>query len=179
MSEKNLSIPIILGTGRLGRQSEKVAKFVLAKILKSGFNSEIIDARDFRTPATDRTGQSVQAKKLARKIIESDGLVIVLPEYNYGYPGELKMMLDLLYEEYAGKPVAFCGVSAGGLGGVRAVEQLKLVALGLKMTPISEAVYFSNVLSLFDQRGNIQDTNYIEKVEIMLKELIRHIQEKI
>ena len=74
---------------------------------------------------------------------------------------------------------AFCGVSAGGLGGARAVEQLKLVALGLKMTPISEAVYFSNVLSLFDQRGNIQDTNYIEKVEIMLKELIRHIQEKI
>ncbi len=61
------------------------------------------------------------------------------------------MMLDLLYEEYAeyaGKPVAFCGVSARGFGGARTVEQLKLVALVLKMLPVTETV-FSLIFCLY------------------------------
>lgn len=86
------------------------------------------------------------------------------------------MMLDLLYEEYAGKPVAFCGVSVGGFGGARVVEQLKLVALSLKMLPIPETVYFSNVLSLFDKNGKIQDSSYAETVKTMLEGLISQIK---
>ena len=78
--------------------------------------SEIIDVRDYLTEATDNTGDSPQAKELAGKITKADGLIIVSPEYNHGYPGELKMMLDMIYEEYTSKPVGFCGVSAGGSG---------------------------------------------------------------
>ena len=49
-------------------------------------------------------------------IIRADGLVIVTPEYNHGYPGALKSVLDLLLKEYVHKAVAFVGVSAGRLG---------------------------------------------------------------
>ncbi len=169
-------IPVILGTARKGRQSEKVADFILHKVLESGLTSEIIDVRDYRIEATDNTGESSVAKKLSEKIIKADGLIIVSPEYNHGYPGELKMMLDLLYKEYHGKPVGICGVSMGGLGGARMVEQLRLVVIEFHMTPIREALYFSSVSDLFDDKGEIKDESYHKRSKTFLDQLIKYVK---
>jgi len=164
-------IPIILGTAREGRQSEKVAKFILKETAKADLETEIIDVRDFRIKATDNTEKIPQAKKLAEKIIKADGFIIVSPEYNHGYPGELKMMLDMLYKQYAKKPVGICGVSAGGLGGARMIQQLRLTCIGLNMVPIGQAIYFSVVQDLFDENG-IKDHSYYNRVKNFLDELI-------
>jgi NAD(P)H-dependent FMN reductase len=169
--QNGLYVPIILGTARIGRESEKVAEFVLMEATKTGLKTEIVDVRDFRIKATDNTLKLPQAKKLSKLITKADGLIIVTPEYNHGYPGELKMMLDMLYEEYAQKPVGFCGVSAGALGGVRAVEQLRLVCIEFRMVPIREAVYFRLVQELFDQKGVIKDDSYRDRVRKFLDEL--------
>jgi NAD(P)H-dependent FMN reductase len=169
-------IPIILGTAREGRQSEKAANYVLAEARKFGFETEIIDVRDYRIKATDNTGQLPEAKKLSEKIKKADGLIIVTPEYNHGYPGELKMMLDLCYKEYFGKPVGFCGVSIGALGGARCVEQLRQVAVELHMMPIREAVYFSNIRNLFDEKEQIKDTNYSERLKTFFEELTKYAE---
>ncbi len=165
-------IPIILGTARKGRQSEKVAEFMLRQILDIGLEGELIDVRDYRIEATDNSRKSSLALKLAKKIERSNAIIIVSPEYNHGYPGELKMMLDMLYKEYWGKTVGICGVSSGGLGGARAVEQLRLVSIELRMTPIREAIYFSSVEELFDKKGNIKDASYLQRSKVFLKELI-------
>ena len=151
----NFYIPIILGTAREGRQSEKVANFVLQEVLKAGVESEIIDVRDFRIEATDNMGKLPQAIKFAEKVSRANGLIIVSPEYNHGYPGELKMMLDMLYGQYTHKPIGFCGVSVGPLGGARAVEQLRLVSIEFHMIPVREAVYFAGVMNLFETNGDI------------------------
>ena len=82
------------------------------------------------------------------------------------------MMLDMLFEQYAKKPVAICGVSAGMLGGVRMVEQLRLVMIEFHMVPIHNAVYFSSVKSLFDDNGVIKDQSYGLKVQKLLDELV-------
>jgi len=170
--KKELYIPIILGTAREGRHSEKVAKFMLQETIKADLKTEIIDVRDFRIESTDNTGEITQAKKLAEKIIKADGLIIVAPEYNHGYPGELKMMLDMLYKQYAKKPVGICGVSAGGLGGARMVQQLRQICIAFNMIPIREAIYFSNVYDLFDEKGVIKDQSYYKRVKKFLDELI-------
>lgn len=167
----NLYIPIILGTAREGRQSEKVANFILEEADKTGLKSEIIDARDYRIEATDNTQQSSIAQKLSEKIARADGLIIVSPEYNHGYPGELKMMLDLLYQQYHKKPLGICGVSAGGLGGSRMVEQLRLVAIELHMVPIREALYFSAAQNLFDENGKIKEESYYKRASAFFEEL--------
>jgi len=167
-------IPIILGTAREGRQSEKVANFMLKEIMNSGIESEILDVRDYRVSATDASGQSEQAKKFAEKINKTDALIIVSPEYNHGYPGELKMMLDLLYKEYAHKPVGFCGVSAGGLGGARVVEQLRQIVVEFHMISIREALYFPTVQNIFEENGNIKDESYHGRVKTFLDELISY-----
>ncbi len=165
-------IPIILGTAREGRQSEKAANFMLSEVQKKDIDSEIIDVRDFRIEKTDNTGEIPEAKKLAEKIKKSSALIIVAPEYNHGYPGELKMMLDMLYKEYFNKPVGICGVSAGGLGGSRAVEQLRQVMIEFHMCPIREAVYFSDISNLFDEEEKIKDDSYTKRVKTFLEELV-------
>lgn len=58
------------------------------------------------------------------------------------------------------------------LGGARAVEQLRLVSIEFHMVPIREAIYFSNVYNLFNEKGEIKDKSYYEKVKIFLDELI-------
>jgi NAD(P)H-dependent FMN reductase len=142
------------------------------EVNKAGYESEVIDVRDYRIVATDKTEVSPQAKKLSQKINKADGLIIVTPEYNHGYPGELKMMLDMLYDEYAKKPVGFCGVSAGGLGGARVVEQLRQVVAELHMVGIREALYFPAVQDIFDVSGDIKDKNlYQKRIAAFLEEL--------
>lgn len=164
-------VPIILGTAREGRQSEKAANFILQQAHQAEFDTEILDVRDYRLPSTYNFKKSPQAKKLMPKIKKSSGLIIVSPEYNHSYPGELKMMLDLLYKEYFGKPVGICGVSSGPNGGVRMVQQLRLVCIALGMKPISSAVYFRNVNELFDDSGQILDQNYLPQVQKFLEDL--------
>ena len=167
---KRLFIPIILGTAREGRRSENVARFVLSEAKKYGFKTELVDVKDYTTPAT-QTMKKFLKDKLSSMIKRSDGLIIVSPEYNHGYPGELKIFLDNFYEEYFYKPLGICGVSIGTLGGARMAEQLRLVAIELHLIPLREAVYFSSVKSLFNEKGVIQDNSYKERLQTMFKEL--------
>lgn len=169
-------VPVIMGTAREGRYTEKAARFMLEEVNKEGVESELIDVRDYLIQATDNSGNTPEAKKLAGLIEKADAIIIVSPEYNHGYPGELKMMLDLLYPQYAKKPVGFCGVSMGGLGGARCVEQLRLVAAELHMVSIRESIYFSGVRQLFDEQGHIKDQSYYARAGTFLNELIWYAQ---
>ena len=172
-----LFIPVILGTARKGRMSEHAAKFVFEMVKKrAGVETQLIDVRDFGIPATDNSETTAEAKNFGELAARADGLVVVSPEYNHGYPGELKLALDQVYKQYAKKPVAICGVSAGGLGGARVVEQLRQVVIELGMLPIRGAVYFSKIGELFDEKGKMKDPSYDGKVNKLLDELEWHAQ---
>ena len=168
-----LYIPVILGTAREGRRSEQAAKFVLNEMQKNQeISTELLDVRDYPAAATKRKGDGRTIGAVDEKIARADGYVIVSPEYNHGYPGELKIFLDTYSREYEKKPVGICGVSNGAYGGVRMVEQLRLVAIDFKMIPIREAVYFANVETLFNNDGSIKDAAYSARVQKLLDELI-------
>jgi NAD(P)H-dependent FMN reductase len=170
-------IPVILGTAREGRKSENVAKYVVEEVKAAGIDTELLDVRDYRLPATNKNVDTPQAKKLSAIISKADGLIVVTPEYNHGYPGELKMMIDMLRDEYAKKPVGLCGVSAGPLGGARVVDLIKPVFVELHMTNIREALYFPLVDSLFDDKGVLKDKKaYAPRVKAFLEELVWYAQ---
>lgn len=168
-------VPVILGTARKGRESARVAAFILAEAKRNGLESEILDVRDFPMTATDNTPGSDAVMALAAKIQKADALVIVTPEYNHGYPGELKLMLDSLYDEYRDKPLGLCGVSSGPIGGARAIEQLRLVAVELRMRNIGEAMYFPGVKSLFEEDGAIREPeDWERRAGRFFKDLVSH-----
>ncbi|GMU25949.1 NAD(P)H-dependent oxidoreductase [Candidatus Uhrbacteria bacterium UHB] len=165
---ERLNIPVLLGTAREGRASEGPAKYIHRLLLEKDVESALIDPRDYHEK---KTFEKERVQPWADIMKRADGLVIVTPEYNHGYPGPLKEMLDALYEEFARKPVAVCGVSAGMLGGARVVEQVKLVAIELHMCPIRESVYFSDVRNLFNEKGDITDPGFDARCAQMFEEL--------
>ncbi|MFH0952553.1 MAG: NAD(P)H-dependent oxidoreductase [Patescibacteria group bacterium] len=169
-------IPILLATGRANRQSEKVAKYVLVQALIHGFDSELVDVRNFATPVTiEPEREDPLGLKWSAIVRRMNGLIIVAPEYNSGYPGELKVLLDKSYEEYRLKPVAICGVSSGDFGGARMVEHLRPVLVRLGMLPLQTSVYFSNVKELFNEQGEIQDKTFARKMEKLFAELLKYL----
>lgn len=166
-----LNIPIILATARKGRQSEKVAKYVYKKAREFGFKSKIVDVRKFRVLATDNTMTGKTAKEFEKIVLAADGFIIVSPEYNHGYPGELKMMLDLLWPQFNKKPVGFCGVSAGMWGGARGIQQLILMTAAFQMVYIGKDLHFPQVETLFNKNGEIKNKKYNQFTQDFLTEM--------
>ena len=63
--------------------------------------------------------------EFAAKIKSADGIIIVIPEYNGGYPASLKNAIDLLYEEWKHKPIGIVTVSSGPFAGSQALVSLQ------------------------------------------------------
>jgi NAD(P)H-dependent FMN reductase len=170
--ERPLYIPVILGTVRKGRASENVARFILGEVAKrAGVESELIDIRELNL-ATDDEGESIKDARFSEKMNRADALVIVVPEYNHGYPGLLKHALDTNLKEYIHKAVGLCGVSAGGFGGTRVVQSLLPVLRELGLVTIFWDMNFSAAHKLFGETGEILDQSYVKRADQFLKELI-------
>ena len=171
--EQELFLPIILATNRQGRQSENVAKLLLESVKgRKGIETKLFDVRDFKFPQDDY-GQDIkdQFPEWRDAIIKADGLVIVTPEYNHGYPGPLKSALDLLLPEYVHKAVGLVGVSISPWGGTRVIENLLPTMRELGLVTISANLNFSRVQELFDEQGTLKDEAYKERVAGFLNEL--------
>ena len=166
-------IPVILGTVRKGRASENVAKFVYEQLKKrEGIETELIDIRELNFPADD-AGEQIKHANFSAVCERADGLVVVTPEYNRGYPGMLKHVLDSNLKEYIHKAVGICGVSAGGFGGTRVIENLLPVMRELGLVTIFWDGNFSGAQQLFDDAGNMKDREAHEKrMDKFLGELI-------
>lgn len=168
-----MNIPVILGTARAGRQSEKVAHWMVGQVEATGAETELIDVRDYPLTATDASEESEQAKKYIGKISAADAYVFVVPEYNHGYPGELKMMLDLGYKQYGGKPALICGVSNGNFGGARMIEQLEPVLVALGVYPIQWPLLISRVEEKFITSDELGDEALPDRAQKSLAALLK------
>ena len=147
--ETPIKIKVIIGSTRQGRFSEKAAQWIYEEAKKiEGIEAELLDLRDYPMPFFESSMSPSMAQgkyenevvqKWAEKIREADAFIIVTPEYNHGYPAVLKNAMDVIYPEWNRKPVGF--VSYGSAMGVRAVEQLRQVAIELQMAPIRNSIH--------------------------------------
>jgi len=174
-----VNIPIILGTGRVARESEKVARFVLTRTSKQGLDSPFIDVNDFATPVTVSSWEDHElVTKWQEVVTTADGFILVVPEYNHSYPGELKILLDKAKDEYQGKPIGVVAVSSGGLGGARVVESLLPVWNTLGLHHVNQPVYVSHVKELFDDNGEIapeKESDLTLRVDKLIEEVKNYI----
>lgn len=171
---RRLFIPILLGTVRKGRESEKVASLVLERArAHPEIETELFDPRDMCFPMDDE-GQELKHlnPKWRDAMIRADGLIIVSPEYNHGYPGSLKMVLDMLLKEYIHKAVGLVGVSAGPWGGIRVIERLVDVVRELGLVATFTDLNFSKVESKFGADGRLLDDGMNARISSFLAELV-------
>src|SRR5436190_1888192 len=173
-----LSLPLIVGSTRRDRQSIKVAKYVFSRLQATpGVQTELLDLLELDFPIMEerlrfRDDPPPGLVEFARKIELADGIVIVTPEYNHGYPGVLKNALDYLLPEYERKPIGIVTVSAGGYGGINCLAQLRLVTLGMGAFPIPENLAVSRVQDSFKEDGTPNDPSYEKRAAGFLDEIL-------
>lgn len=157
---------MVIGTGRINNMSAVVAKYIARVLESKSVEVILVDPKDHLTsPITVRVGKETDGPSRWQDIAKSvDGFVVVLPEYNRSYPGELKLLIDQLYTEYKHKPFYPVGVSDGSTGGARAVEAFLHVIVGVEGIPIKSKLFFPMVDQMFDKDGSIKDKSYDEKV---------------
>ena len=147
-SSSSPRIAVVVGSTR----QERFADLPLAlgqKTLtnRTNFTTDVIDLRDHPLPPFDLpppayTGREYASEDIAafaHRIDRADGFIVLTAEYNHGYPAVLKNAIDHTFVEWQRKPIAFIGW--GNVGGARAIEQLRLVAVELEMAPLRHAVH--------------------------------------
>ena len=151
-----INLALIYGSTREGRFCYVVAEWAAAETGgHADFTLQLVDPATMDLPT--RHGQSNAAlRALEQCLAAADAFIVVTPEYNHGYPAALKFLIDSFKTPWRAKPVAF--VSYGGIsGGLRAVEQLRLVFAELHAVAIRDSVSFANARASFDADGRALD----------------------
>ena len=179
-----MRVALITGTTREGRFSGLVAEWITAHLAEHP-EVEIVgvDLRDHPLPFFDgmapaRTGRDYTRDDVARVgtvIDDADGYVVLTGEYNHGYPAVLKNAMDWTFVEWRHKPITFVGW--GNVGGARAIEQLRQVAVEFEMAPLRHAVHIlPETMIAVRQAGDDADVSLFAahgpKLELMIDDLL-------
>ncbi|WP_149360974.1 NADPH-dependent FMN reductase [Lolliginicoccus suaedae] len=140
-------ILFIIGSARPVRVGGQLGRAILDQIPSTnGPEVRVADLREIALPILDEprmaaTGdyQHEHTRNWARMVGEAAAIVVLTPEYNWGYPASVKNAIDYLYAEWKDKPGLL--ISYGGGGGKRSYEQLKQVlgrvGVSLVETPVN------------------------------------------
>jgi NAD(P)H-dependent FMN reductase len=151
-----LKLALIIGSTRPNRFADVPARWVAeAAAERSDFTLEVVDLRDWPLPFFDQPASPARGgggysnpvvERWQERVREFDGFIATAAEYNHGPTAVLKNAFDTAYTEWNRKPIGFVGY--GGVGGARAVEQLRMVAIELQMAPVTRAVHIGQEPSL-------------------------------
>ncbi len=154
-----LKISIISSSVRMGRNSHRVALYLKNYIEEKKLaEAEILDLNLYNFPIFEerlrsQKTPSAEALDFAEKIKSADGVLIVTPEYNGGYPASIKNAIDLLYDEWHRKPVAIATVSDGSFGGTQVIISLQFTLWKIRAWTVPARFPVPDVMETFDENG--------------------------
>lgn len=128
---------IIISSARPNRVGEKVSAWVRDAV-PAGVDVDLIDLREVDLPAFDGTSspkaglpkESDHSRSWGERIDALDALVILTPQYNGSYPGNLKTAIDFLYEEWQDLPTLLVGYGWGAASDVLPLLETLMTRLG-------------------------------------------------
>lgn len=180
---KNISI--ISASVRKDRNSHRVALYFKNYLEENNIaNTKIIDLKQYDFPIFEErlkfiSNPTEAMLSIASEIQNADGIIVVTPEYNGGYPASLKNVIDLLYAEWKRKPIGIATVSAGAFGGSQVITSLQfsLWKIGALVVPTMFPV--ATVEKTFDEHGTPSDLEGTNKrASAFLSELTWWIEAK-
>lgn len=162
-STEQIKVAVIMGSVRSGRFCDTITAWLMAGLEgRCEFAVQVIDPAELPLPGWADLQESAGAAELRRRLGDADAFIVVTPEYNHSFSAALKTVIDMAYEEWQAKPVGF--VSYGGIsGGLRAVEQLRLVFAELHAVTLRDSVSFAGAWNLFDEQGRLINPASSEK----------------
>lgn len=178
------NIAIISASVRTGRKSHRVALY-----FQNYFNSKnigtagILDLHIYQFPLFSERLKylptpSPDILDFAEKIKKADGVIIVTPEYNGGYPASIKNVIDLLYVEWHHKPIAISTVSDGSFGGTQVITSLLFTLWKMHAWVIPAMFPVPNVEASFSENGHPVKDSTNERAKIFIDEFLWCVKAK-
>lgn len=180
-------ILVFAGSLRAGSFNKKLARVAAAALEKAGAEISFVDLKEFPMPPydgdiQDKSGLPDTAIKLKKLIRESDGVLIVTPEYNYSVPGVLKNVLDWTsrahepnekpLEIYNGKLFATMSASPGAAGGLRGLLHLRVVLDGMGGFVLPGQITLAKAAEAFNDDGTLKDEKKQAEIDALAKKLV-------
>jgi len=162
-------IAIISSSVRTGRASHRVALYFKTYLETNNLaTAELLDLAAYQFPVFDerlrfQKNPSKEMLDFAGKIKLADGVIIVTPEYNGGYPASLKNVIDLLYDEWYRKPIAVSTASNGIFGGSQVITSLQFSLWKIRAWTVPAMFPVPKVQDAFDENGTPADKAATDK----------------
>lgn len=162
-------IVVLSSSVRIGRKSDRVASFFMKYIKDNNIGEPVlVDLHEIDFPLFHERLKFLKdpPQKLvdfSEAIKSADGIVLVSPEYNGGYPSSLKNAIDALEPEWKRKPIAIATVSAGAFGGMNSIISLQFSLWKLGACTVPSLFPTPTVDKTFDEDGNPADKEAVEK----------------
>ena len=157
-----MNIQIISSTDRPNSNSLRFSKYLKQAYTNIDVDAGIISLEQF--PLADVAGgvygnEPDSILNFRAPVLDADGLIFVIPEYNGSFPGILKMLIDYLPYPHGleMKPVCFVGIATGAFGALRAVEQLQMILGYRNVLAFPERVFIQRFKDEFDEQIGIKD----------------------
>ena len=174
-----MKVAVIVGTIRRGRQSIKVGKYLIDELNKrDGVESRLVDLESLDLPILWERRHRMEEDEIPAGLTQykeqvdwADGIIMVAPEYNGGYPAALKNAFDALYPEYKWKPFAITCVSSG-YGGYTVISQLREIINRAHGVVVPTTFMARNAASSFDEKGNVINEQYPKTANRMIDSLL-------
>lgn len=157
-----MNIVIVVGTNRAGSMSKKVSLYLSEKYQAEGCSVHIVDLSklpaELMTPDIYGNPKPDSFNSFHDPILNADGVVFVVPEYNGSFPGILKFYIDLWQypQAFEKRCVAFVGISSNQWGALRPIEHLQGVFGYRNAWQFNERVFLNHIWS----RWNDEEKNF-------------------
>ncbi len=110
-------------------------------------------------------------KMLAKRMFEANAFIMVSPEYNGSYTASLKNLFDH-FPRQMHKTFGIVTASPGAMGGMRASQQMQLLANGLFGIVSPHMLITPFVDKKFDEAGNLLDTGFKKNIDNFVSEFL-------
>lgn len=185
---------ILPGSLRSGSLNQKLAMFASERAQAAGCRTRLFDLRALALPLYDgdleaNSGVPQSTLQLQQAILESDGLILVSPEYN-GFPSPLVLNTFNWLSRIASsegrpsglavttnKPAALLSASPGPGGALRAMNFLRqYLQMAFAMLVVPQQFALGVAHQAFDEQGMLKDDRATQSVDAVVQALTTLVQ---
>lgn len=173
-------IAVILGTSRPNSNTGKALKIVLDELsTRDGIVVDLIDPAQLNLtfPLDGAGGGGDDAEAIRAIVTNATGVIFATPEYHGSPAAMAKLIIENLGfpSTLAGKPIAIMGTAMGGIGAIKALEQLRAILSHIGAIVLPGGISVAGVHNVFDEDGNCQDENIENLLRGLVTKLLDYI----
>jgi FMN reductase len=178
MSDKKVKVVGLCGSLSDNSTTRKALQLALKGAEQIGAETKVIDLRKLDLPFCDGTKNMAERFPdvgiLSNEVKSAQGIILATPEYHGSFSGVLKNAMDLMgFDEFEGKMMGLIGVSGGTMGGLYALNTLRLIGRSLHAWVVPEQVAIPEAWKAFDENGEAKNQKLGERLTSVGKNVAR------